>query len=133
MVNRNRFGIGGGGGVRLYAGFMELEIEFGYNTYMGIDRRDMPLLFNTFIFYRENKRLQPYVTLASLGVSFSEENGKNDVLFQGGLGFGLAYRPKNWIALSSELRFSLADSPGQPTVPGDGIAEFRLYTIFYPF
>ena len=55
-----------------------------------------------------------------------------NVLFQGGMGFGLAYRPKNWVALSGEVRLSLADSV-EPTVPGDGIAEFRLYTTVYPF
>ncbi|UQA55159.1 hypothetical protein [Polyangium aurulentum] len=132
MVNRNEFGIGGGGGVRLYGGYLELEVEFGYNSYFHIDRTDMPLLFNMFIFYRENKRLQPYLVLATLGASFSEENNVKNVLFQGGMGFGLAYRPKNWVSLNAEARLSLADSVEQ-TVPGDGIAEFRLYTVFYPF
>ncbi len=132
MVNRNEFGIGGGGGLRFYGGSIELELECGYNSYFGIDRTDIPLLFNTFVFYRENKRLQPYLVLLSVGMSFSEENKKMDMLFQGGLGFGLAWRPKNWIALNGELRFSLADS-AEPTVAGDGIAEFRLYSVLYPF
>ena len=132
IVNRNEFGIGGGGGLRFYGGYIELEVEFGYNSYFGIDRKDMPLLFNTFIFYREDKRLQPYLLLASLGANFSEENKKKDVLFQGGLGFGVAYRPKNWVAFMAEARFHIADSV-EPTVAGDGIAEFRLYSVVYPF